>query len=245
MRRGKKLNRLLLHWHPDTVVTRPRLRRLGISPSLQRRYEHSGWLRSIGVGAAVRYGRAVEWQGAVHALQHQLYLPVHVGGSSVFALSGDPRDTGTVHLWARRGVRLPPWFARNWGNRAKLRVSGFLPVDLGLTIWEQPGFPVRVAGPERAMLECARLVSNNHEFLAAARFMRGLTDPCPTLTQKLLENCDSVKAKRLFLLLARHTRRPWFRALHPKRLDLGSGPRQVVRGGKLDKTYKITVPREL
>ncbi|MEM8754970.1 MAG: AbiEi antitoxin N-terminal domain-containing protein [Pseudomonadota bacterium] len=47
------------------------MRRLGISPALQRRYEHSGWLRSIGVGAAVRYGRAVEWQGAVHA---------HVGG---------------------------------------------------------------------------------------------------------------------------------------------------------------------
>ncbi|MEM7495398.1 MAG: type IV toxin-antitoxin system AbiEi family antitoxin domain-containing protein [Myxococcota bacterium] len=70
-------------------------------------------------------------------------------------------------------------------------------------------------------------------------------DPCPTLTQQLLENCDSVKAKRLFLFLARRTRRPWFRALHPRRLDLGSGPRQVVRGGKLDKTHKITVPREL
>lgn len=244
MRRRKKLNRLLLHWHPETVVTRPRLRRLGISPSLQRRYEHSGWLRSIGVGAAVRYGREVEWPGAVHALQHQLCLSLHVGGPSSFALSNDPRDTGTVYLCARQGVRLPLWFTRNWGDRAHLAVSNFLPVDLGLTIWEQPGFPVRVAGPERAMLECARLVSDDRGFLVAARFMRNLTDVCPTLTQKLLESCGSIKAKRLFLFLARRTRRPWLCALYPKRLDLGSGPRRVVRGGELDKIYKITVPRE-
>jgi hypothetical protein len=58
----------------------------------------------------------------------------------------------------------------------------------------------------------------------------------------LLEKCTSVKVKRLFLHLAELHRHPWVRQLDPTKVDLGSGKRALVPGGKLDPKYLITVP---
>jgi len=59
--------------------------------------------------------------------------------------------------------------------------------------------------------------------------------------QMLLESCSSVKAKRLFLYYAREASHSWYPALDRSRIDLGAGKRELVKGGKLDKEFLLTV----
>ena len=63
----------------------------------------------------------------------------------------------------------------------------------------------------------------------------------PELVQQLLEVCRSVKVKRLFLFLAEEAGHAWVKELNILKLDLGKGKRSIVKGGRLDKRYQITV----
>jgi len=53
-----------------------------------------------------------------------------------------------------------------------------------------------------------------------------------------------VKVKRLFLVLADHFRHPWRSSLELSRVDLGTGKRQITRGGRLHPKYQITLPTD-
>jgi hypothetical protein len=63
--------------------------------------------------------------------------------------------------------------------------------------------------------------------------------------QKLLAECHSVKVKRLFFYFADRHSHAWLKRLDREAVDLGEGKRMLVRGGRLDKTYQITVPGDL
>jgi hypothetical protein len=54
-----------------------------------------------------------------------------------------------------------------------------------------------------------------------------------------------VKVKRLFLWFAERHHHAWLKSLDREGIDLGSGKRMIVRGGKLDTQYNITVPGTL
>jgi tRNA-binding EMAP/Myf-like protein len=60
----------------------------------------------------------------------------------------------------------------------------------------------------------------------------------------LLENCNSIKVKRLFLFLAESYQHPWLKKINRAKIDLGQGKRVIVKGGKLDSKYQITVTNE-
>ncbi len=75
--------------------------------------------------------------------------------------------------------------------------------------------------------------------------MEGLATLRPDLAQRLLEQCRSVKAKRLFLYLAEQSNHSWFDKLEKAGINLGKGKRVVVKGGRLDTKYNITVPRSV
>jgi hypothetical protein len=81
--------------------------------------------------------------------------------------------------------------------------------------------------------------------MEAFSIMENLVTLRPKVVQNLLEMCRSVKVKRLFLFLAQKADLPWFTKLNTANLDLGKGKRMIVKDGALDKTYEITVPREL
>jgi hypothetical protein len=87
-------------------------------------------------------------------------------------------------------------------------------------------------------------VPNEQSFSEAALIMDGLTTLRPILVQSLLEACNSVKVKRIFLSMAEKSDYPWFRKLDTKKISLGAGNRVVVEGGILDKKYLITLPRD-
>lgn len=58
----------------------------------------------------------------------------------------------------------------------------------------------------------------------------------------MLEQCSNIKCKRLFLLLAERNHHPWFSRIDVSKINLGAGNRMLVKGGVLDKKYRITVP---
>ncbi len=72
--------------------------------------------------------------------------------------------------------------------------------------------------------------------------MEGAANLRPELIQSLFEACHQVKAKRLFLWLAGEKNHAWYYRIDKNRIDLGSGKRQIIKGGRLDEEYRITIP---
>nr|WP_263429354.1 type IV toxin-antitoxin system AbiEi family antitoxin domain-containing protein [Nannocystis pusilla] len=75
--------------------------------------------------------------------------------------------------------------------------------------------------------------------------VEGLRTLSPRRLQKLLVDCRSIKVKRLFFWFAERHRHAWLEHIDRSCIDLGSGKRLLVKGGKLDPKYLITVPKDL
>ena len=75
--------------------------------------------------------------------------------------------------------------------------------------------------------------------------MEGLRNLSPRRLQGLLADCKSVKVKRLFFWFAERHNHAWLPKIDRSSIDLGKGKRMLVRGGKLDPTYNITVPEKM
>lgn len=99
-----------------------------------------------------------------------------------------------------------------------------------------------MSSPERAIMEQMRLVRTNADIKHIYQLMEGLSALRPDTVQELLENCRSIKVKRLFLWNAEVADHAWFRRLNPSRVALGKGKRQIYQGGQLNKKYQITIP---
>lgn len=121
------------------------------------------------------------------------------------------------------------------------------PMQTGITSqpWGQWGWPLTLATPERAIFELLDEIPARESFHQADMLMGGLTRLSPRRLQKLLADCRSVKVKRLFLFFADRHKHAWLKHIDRSAVDLGTGNRMLVRGGKLDRTYQITVPGDL
>lgn len=245
-----KLNRLLTAWSQGTVAVSRWLEAQGGYQQLVHEYEKSGWIRRIGQGAYVRAGDTVDWTGGLHALQEQMKLPVHVGAKTALQLQGYAHflplgKDGTVSLFGAPGTRLPAWFRQHdWGVELRYSTTKLFAddPDAGLTKKEQGKFAITVSAPERAIMEVLYLVPAEESFEEAGLLMEGLTTLRPRLVQSLLEQCRSVKVKRLFMFLAEACNHAWVKKLDLSKVDFGKGKRMIVKGGRLDTKYNITVP---
>lgn len=85
------------------------------------------------------------------------------------------------------------------------------------------------------------LVPKYEDSQESAFLFQGLTTLRSDLIQKLLEECSSVKAKRLFMVIAEELNYSWVRKLDLSRINFGSGSRTIDKGGKTNSKYKIVV----
>lgn len=247
-----KINQLLKQWPHGTVATTSWLHEHGVSRQLARRYRESGWLQPMGHGAFLRVGNPpIEWFGAVYALQTQLNLTLHPGAGTALSLSGLGQnlplgDKAVIALFSDRRERLPAWFTRYaWSARLAHHSPTLFGTSepVGLTTVKHGEFSLRMSTPERAILELLHLATTNDAITHAVDLMSGLSTLRPQVLQSLLENCRSVKVKRLFLWLAETAGHEWFNRLTVARVDLGKGKRSLYRGGRFDPKYQITVPK--
>jgi hypothetical protein len=244
-----KLNSMLRKWPHNTVATSNWLQKQGVNPDLVFHYEKSKWLEKVGYGAFIKSGDKIAWEGGVYAIQNLLKLPIHVGGRTALSLKGFAhylRFGGeTVKLFARTKVKLPAWFKNyNWKVKVKYSTAQLFATECkeGLLNYDVGEFAIKISAPERAMLELLDMVPTSETFEEASQIMDGLTIVRSDIVQKLLQDCTSIKVKRLFLYLAEKSQHKWFKDIKLKKINIGSGKRVIVKGGKLIPKYKIVVP---
>lgn len=248
--KSSKINSLLSAIPPGVALTTAWLVEQGYSLDLQKQYKKSQWFESIGSGALVRSGDEVDYLGGIYALQAQLGVSIHPAAKTALALQGRAHYLGlsekNVMLFGSQGEKLPKWFrSHNWGLHIDMKASSFLPSDLGLVEIGHKGFKVKVSSPARALMECLYLAPEHQPLLEVYELMEGLNNLRPASVQKLLENCSSVKVKRLFLYMADKAGHDWFNYLKIEKIDLGTGKRSIVSNGFFISKYQITIPKEL
>lgn len=249
-KKGYKINQLLQSQPSGVVLLSSWLVRNGYSHDLLRKYKDSHWLTSIGAGAMVRAGEDVGYEGALYALQEQLGLSVHLGGRTALSLLGRAHylelNVKKIFLFCKSGSKLPTWFLEyDWGVTIEQINTSFLPYNTGLHPVEQKSFSIKISNPERAIMECLFATPKFHSFVECYELMEGLNNLRPNQVQNLLEQCSSVKVKRLFLYMAEKANHHWFHYIKTEKIDLGSGKRSLLKDGIYIPKYRITVPREL
>ena len=111
--------------------------------------------------------------------------------------------------------------------------------------WQGSCHPLQYSCPEKAILELLAAVPNSISFEHADHRMQGLHNLAPRKLDALLKTCCSIKVKRLFLWLAGRHQHAWLKHLTPDQYALGTGKRLLAKGGRLESTWQITVPREM
>lgn len=264
--RHGKLNHLLETLGDTTLVSSRWLRAHGYPSNLVARYVASGWLQSPARGVYLRKGGKPTWEGLLHTLQLLEQLPLHVGGRFALAHQGHEHylrlgESATLTLYGP--AKLPTW-ALKLPLHERVQACGKGPFDwpplsfsadtLDATLnaqgLERVADDTSAAGvvlstPERATLELCDEKPDIALVHEANAIMQGLATLRPQLVSTLLQHCDSIKAKRLFLALADRHRHAWLPHVSLQNVDLGRGKRVLVRGGKLNTKYQITLPADL
>lgn len=223
----------------------------GYSYELQQRYRKGGWLKSIGKGAMLKSGDQAILSGALSALQSQSNINIHLGGRSALELQGSTHylqlSSPEATLFAPGRTELPLWFINNkWNIDFKVFKISVLKNDmLGLITYRDGEIEMNISCPTRAMLECLALAPNEFSLNEALELMEGLTTLRPKQVQELLENCKSIKVKRLFLYFAERAGHSWFKYIDHSKIDLGSGNRSITPSGILVPKYNIVLPKEV
>ncbi|MGH1450168.1 MAG: type IV toxin-antitoxin system AbiEi family antitoxin domain-containing protein [Pseudomonadaceae bacterium] len=252
---SSKLNWLMEHTLPGSLVLQPWLTQHGIGYSLAQKYAASGWLSKLAPGVYVRpvAGSTPQpnWADAMQSLTEQLNLPVHLAGLSSLAQQGLSHylSLGQEAVWV--GVRnrqsLPKWFrelpGQEWRYCGNTKLTDLTADDFTLLTVE--GRKVKASKPELAAYEVADAAGDYLSFEHAAELFQGLVNLSPRKVQALLERSRAVQTNRVFLFLSHYCGHQWTKRLDESQLTLGSGKRQVVPNGRYDERYQITVPRSL
>ena len=261
-----KLNLLLAELGDTRLISTRWLRAHGYSNSLVARYVSSGWLVSPARGVYMRKGGYLQWEGVIRSLQIGEGVPLHVGGRFALSLAGHEHylrlgEAGTITLYGP--VRPPGWlgkllleqrfeFVGKGGfDLHPLSFAAEMPKEelsehgLG---WHQVASShdaLVCSTPERAILELCDSVMDASLVYEVDALMQAMTTLRPQRVGLMLRHCRSIKAKRLFLALAKRHRHAWLSHVPLEGVDLGRGKRALVPGGRLDPVYQITLPGDL
>ena len=246
-----KINRLIQSTPKGLVLLSQWLVSEGYPYELQQRYRTGGWLKSIGRGAMLKSGDSLALSGAITALQKQENLNIHIGGRSALELLGLAHylqiNSAEVTLFVENKSTLPLWFINNqWDWKTKIySVSLFKDSQSGLTDYQDGALTMKISNAAGAMMECLSLCPNQFPLIEAYELMEGLATLRPDQIQTLLEQCKSVKVKRLFLHFAERIGHKWFKYLDTGAIDLGSGVRSLFSDGTFVSKYQLILPEEL
>lgn len=255
----RKLNQLERTLPEGLVVDASWMERHGYSTSLRSQYVSAGWLVQPVRGTYKRPIGQLDWQRAVVSLQRLMGHNLAVGGRTALDLQGfshylSASGPKAIHLY---GTEPPPGWLAKLPLKEKFRFhrSQVLFKSLahaqGLkdgTLRQLSGpseWPLTVSTPERALLELLNELPRHESFHQVDMLVEGLRTLSPKRLQPLLVDCRSVKVKRLFFWFAERHQHTWLKQIDRAAINLGTGKRMLVKGGKLDPKYLITVPEDL
>lgn len=248
---GTKIQKLLENWPQGAIKTVYSLKAQGYSQSLINHYRKSAWIKSIGEGVVIKAGDKVSVFSAIATMQSDLKIDVRIGGITALELQGKShfvrRGKTSFHLFGSP-KRLPAWFRNyEWEEDIKYHSTSLFKKGLktGLTDFNSEGLSLLISNEIQAMLEFLSLVPMFHTVEEASKLMEGLSTIVPVKAQQLLEECNSYKVRRLFLLLADEFDHPWFKRLKTESIDLGKGDMSLTKGGQYSQKYKLVVPKSI
>lgn len=239
------------------VFTNMWLEQQGISAKLAWWYVRSGLLERVGAKAYKKAGDRITWAGAVSALQHQMCLPVHVGGMTALQLLGradfDPMTDviRKVMIFADLETRMPSWLCSDerYVDFEVYRTSLFDNHDrsLGIIEHEIKEIQIQISCPERAAMEALYMAPKHQTLYDVSVLMEELGKLRPAIVQSLLESCNSIKVKRFFLYFAERFWRTLVKKFDFAKINLGSGKRVIGRGGKYryHPKYMLSLPEKI
>ena len=248
MKRKLTKNCLFLNWKDEEVHTYSWFESHGISRQSVHQCLNNKLIKKLGGGAYIKANDELNWQAAIFTAQKELQLYLHVSGQSALEMQGAGHfiqlgKRPLIYIIKREEMRIPIWLKKNdWGVKFHFKTSSLFPFDLGLTEYNQSKFHFTLSSRERAIMEMIDSLDLTDSFETLERYFEGLLDLRPSLVQKLLENCSSIKVKRVFLHMADKLQLLIIKKINIRRVELGSGKRVVSKNGKLDKIYNITVP---
>lgn len=268
--RKSRLKSLIDNVPPGFIVDAAWLRSHGIDSKSIYGYVKRGWLERLARGV---YRRPLpvlsvptpwEWQMPLISIQSIMGYGVHLGGLSALEFHGYSHylrmgDEPGIYLYGE----VPSWFGRLPG-KARFFVqsrslfgnntTGIENEDDELAAGTNNGggptvspwrWPIKISSPERAILEALHGLHSKAGFDNLNMVFQGLTTLRPKNLASLLSLCQNVKVKRLFFVFADRHSHSWLKYLDKSVINFGSGPRALVKGGKLHPVYKIYVTEGL
>ncbi len=265
----EKLNWLQHHLPEGLIVDAAWMTVHGYSTPLRTQYVAAGWLSQPARRVYQRRDTPLSWHQIVVSLQTLLERNLIVTGMTALEHHGFGhflnRGQPTVHLSGPD--RAPTWLSklptnatftvRNDTTRFKRYRASTAPHCLAnneppaqspalhIEPWGPWNWPLVYASPERAILEVMAELPDHESFHQVDAVMDGLSTLSPRKLTPLLADCQSIKIKRLFLFFAERHNHAWFKHLDHSAIDLGRGKRQIVKAGRYDTRYQITVPGDL
>ncbi len=260
----RKLNQL--QRLPDSaLVDAAWLEHHGYSSSLRSQYVKAGWLNQPAPRVYRRGNGPLQWQQVVTSLQAFMDSELTVGGRTALEELGYSHYLGRrreVHLYGP--LKAPSWLNAlpldvrfHWHNSLRLfpadpeppyspnpEPASFLPGGFLATAGSMQ-WGMRLSSAERALFQLLDELPARESFHQVDKLVEGLANLSPRRLQIQLETSRSVKVKRLFFFFADRHRHAWLDGINKEAVDLGTGKRMLVKGGKLDPTYLITVPGDL
>ena len=220
------------------------------------RVVHGVYRRPLPIGAQAD---GLSWQSVLLSLQRLKGCSVHLGGESALDFAGHVHylslgGTRRVHFYgdAPSWLKRLPTSERIILHRSKLFGGDPEGIDEAEGLDQDNGWavdvwrwPIRASCPERAILEAIDELPNNASFELLDRTFEGLIRLRPRRLMTLLAACRSVKVRRLFFVFADRHEHGWRKHLGTERIDLGSGPRALVPGGRFHPAYGVSVPEFL
>ena len=270
LQNSHKLNRLMQLLPEGIVVDSRWMEAHGYSSQLRSQYVSAGWLEQPARRVYQRPRGALSWQQVVISLQTMLRFNLVVGGRTALEEQGYAHYLRqSIREVMLIGPDKPPSWLKgllpevNFIYCNDLRLLDSMrataaPHDLepikqtvsrasGITAkpWGQWAWPLCFSTPERAVLEVLAGLPDRESFHQVDMLMDGLTTLSPARLNALLTDCRSIKVKRLFFFFAERHDHAWLKRLDRASITLGVGKRVIFKGGRLDPTYSITVPRDL
>lgn len=222
-------------------------------------YLRSGILQAVFRGVYRKPGKPLKWESVLYSLQEMGY-DLHVGGEQSITESGfshfvSMSNTTSVHLYSSKA--LPRWLIK-WHESQPMPEQEFCFV-LHKQAWlsQVPDFaftyrsfgtwdwPLRYAVSELAILEYMMELETETDFLQMDRWFESLSSISPMKMQQVLAVCKNFKARRLFGWFSDKHQHAWAKEIDWKKIELGTGKRSIIKGGRYSAKWKITVPSQL
>lgn len=246
---GTKINNIRQLSASDGILLTSWLEKQGVSRSEISDYVKSGWLLRISAGVYKFVGDTPTLYGVLASYQAQSDLKYHLGAATALELKGFSHYISmgkpTAVIFTPIKPPLPKWIGQEELDMNPVAVSSKVIGEKGIEQMEYNGRMLTVSSPERAIMECLLLSPMRYDLMDVYYLMEMLTSLRASLVQQLLEECTSVKIKRLFLFMAEKSRHRWFSRLDLSRISLGNGTRSFEKGGVKIPEYDIVVAKEL